>query len=322
MRENGDDAGAFKVLAAKAAAESEASGGSLGFASLSLNGPFIAIISFALLLLMLLVLAGPDFFRRSRIPPVKEWQMLKPLRAAAEIYRPGGVAERFVGSGQREPEAPPIMQVDATMERAPVRKNPDGSGIFRREGELWVVAYRGKTFRLKDAKGIAYIAFLLAHPGKRIHVHELIARVDGVAAPGLTVVPGPPELYPTNDLGDAGEALDRHARADYRHRLRELAEELAETERLNDVGRAESIRRELDFLREELSGAVGIGGRARKAAVYAERARGTVRKNIRAVLEKIRKEDASLGRYFATSIKTGYYCAYLPDPERKISWQL
>ena len=243
MRENGDDAGAFKVLAAKAAAESEASGGSLGFASLSLNGPFIAIISFALLLLMLLVLAGPDFFRRSRIPPVKEWQMLKPLRAAAEIYRPGGVAERFVGSGEREPEAPPIMQVDATMERAPVRKNPDGSGIFRREGELWVVAHRGKTFRLKDAKGIAYIAFLLAHPGKRIHVHELIARVDGVAAPGLTVVPGPPELYPTNDLGDAGEALDRHARADYRHRLRELAEELAETERLNDVGRAESIRK-------------------------------------------------------------------------------
>ena len=186
-----------------------------------------------------------------------------------------------------------------------------------------MVAYRGKTFRLKDAKGIAYIAFLLAHPGERIHVHELIARVDGAAGPSSAVVAeGSPEVYPTHDLGDAGEALDRHAQADYRHRLRELAEELAETERLNDVGRAENIRRELDFLREELSESVGIGGHTRKAAAHAERARGTVRKNIRAVLEKIRKEDASLGRYFATSIRTGYYCAYLPDPESKISWQL
>ena len=45
-------------------------------------------------------------------------------------------------------------------------------------------------------------------------------------------------------------------------------------------------------------------------------------KSIRAGLEKIRSEDTALGRYFATSIGTGFYCAYLPDPDRKISWQL
>ena len=72
----------------------------------------------------------------------------------------------------------------------------------------------------------------------------------------------------------------------------------------------------------KISAAVGIGGRNRKAAAHAERARGMVSKNIRAVLEKIRSEDAALGRYFAVSIKTGYHCAYLPDPDRKISWQL
>jgi len=53
-----------------------------------------------------------------------------------------------------------------------------------------------------------------------------------------------------------------------------------------------------------------------------ERARSTVSKNIRLGVEKIRGKDAALGRYFASSIKTGYYCAYLPDPDRKISWQL
>jgi hypothetical protein len=322
MREDGDDAGASKVLAAKAAAESEASGGSSEFASISLRGPFIAIISLAFLFVTLLIWSGPYFFRRGKTEPGKEWRMPQPPRAATEIHRPRAAPARFVSSAQHETE-PRIVPVEATTERAPVGKNPDGSGILRREGEFWMVAYRGKTFRLKDAKGIAYIAFLLAHPGERIHVHELIARVDGAADPGSTAVAeGSTEVYLTHDLGDAGEALDRHAQADYRHRLRELAEELAETERLNDVGRAESIRRELDFLSEELSESVGIGGHARKAAAHAERARGTVRKNIRSVLEKIRKEDASLGRYFTTSIKTGYYCAYLPDPERKISWHL
>lgn len=323
MRENGDDAGAAKVLAAKAAAESEASGGSAEFASISLKRRFLAIISVAFLFVMLLILAGPYFSRHSQNEAGRDRRMSQLLRSAFETYLRRGATQRWVGSARGETDAPRMVRVEATAERVPVGRNPDGSGIFRREGEFWMVTYRGKTFSLKDAKGIAYIAFLLAHPGERIHVHELIARVDGVADPGSAVVAeGSPGVYPTHDLGDAGEALDRHAQADYRHRLRELGEELAETERLNDLGRAENIRRELDFLREELAESVGIGGHARKAAAHAERARGTVRKNIRAVLAKIRKEDASLGRYFATSIKTGYYCAYLPDPESKIFWQL
>ena len=116
--------------------------------------------------------------------------------------------------------------------------------------------------------------------------------------------------------------LDSQAQGEYRNRLRDVAEDLADAERCNDSGRAESIRREQDFLRGELSAAVGLGGRGRKAAAHVERARWMVSKNIRAGLAKIRSEDASLGHYFTTSIKTGYYCAYFPDPDRKISWQL
>ena len=79
---------------------------------------------------------------------------------------------------------------------------------------------------------------------------------------------------------------------------------------------------ELEFLKGELSAAVGIVARNRKAGAHLERARGTVSKNIRTGLEKIRSEDAVFGRYFAASIETGYYCAYLPEPDRKITWQL
>ena len=185
------------------------------------------------------------------------------------------------------------------------------------------MSYQASTIRLKDIKGLGYIAFLLAHPGERIHVHELIARVDGVSGAIATTPAATSPAEPTTiDLGHAGEALDARAQADYRRRLRELSEDLAEAERFSDIGRAESIRHEQEFLRGELSAAVGIGGRSRKAAAYIDRARDKVSKNIRAGLEKIRNEDPALGRHFAASVKTGYFCAYLPDPDHKIAWQL
>jgi tetratricopeptide (TPR) repeat protein len=245
--------------------------------------------------------------------------------SAIEIYRRQGAGQRWI---DRVESARAASRLSPIGEGRKVAAGLDGSAerpaMFKREGEFWMLAYRGtKPFRLKDVKGLAYIAYLLAHPGERFHVRELIARVEGAADTGSTIAKEVArEGSTTHDLGDAGAALDQQAHADYRRRLRELAEELAEAERLNDIGRAESIKAEQEFLSRELIAATGMGGRDRKAVAHVERARSMVSKNIRAGLEKIRGEDAALGRYFATSIKTGYYCAYLPDPERKIAWQL
>jgi hypothetical protein len=92
-----------------------------------------------------------------------------------------------------------------------------------------------------------------------------------------------------------------------------------ERQRSSLTAAAERVRLDLEFLNGEPSAAGEIGGRNRKASAHVERARWIVRKNIRDGLEKIRSEYAALGRYFAASIKTGYYCAYLPDPDCKIS---
>ena len=43
---------------------------------------------------------------------------------------------------------------------------------------------------------------------------------------------------------------------------------------------------------------------------------------IRATLDKIHDEDPALGWHFTMSIKTGYFCAYLPDPDHEIAWQM
>src|SRR5271163_5080390 len=52
-------------------------------------------------------------------------------------------------------------------------------GVFRKEGEYWTVGYGGKAFRLKDTKGIGYLAHLLRHPGVEFHVLDLVGGIAG-----------------------------------------------------------------------------------------------------------------------------------------------
>src|SRR5580704_9856076 len=45
--------------------------------------------------------------------------------------------------------------------------------IFRKEGEYWAIGYGRKSFRLKDTKGLGYLAHLLRHPAAEFHVLDL-----------------------------------------------------------------------------------------------------------------------------------------------------
>src|SRR5215470_9681955 len=46
-------------------------------------------------------------------------------------------------------------------------------GVFRKEGGYWTVGYGGHITRLKDTRGLGYIAHLLRHPGAEFHVLDL-----------------------------------------------------------------------------------------------------------------------------------------------------
>src|SRR5262249_31167196 len=52
---------------------------------------------------------------------------------------------------------------------------PAASAVFRRDGDVWTIAYEGKDLRLKDAKGVQYIARLLRRPGEELHCADLAA---------------------------------------------------------------------------------------------------------------------------------------------------
>src|ERR1700733_9816176 len=50
-------------------------------------------------------------------------------------------------------------------------------GVFRREGDYWTVGFEETSFRLKDAKGLAYVAHLLRHPDVSFHVLDLVGGI-------------------------------------------------------------------------------------------------------------------------------------------------
>src|SRR6266478_613841 len=204
-------------------------------------------------------------------------------------------------------------------------------GVFRKEGEYWTVGYGGISFRLKDSKGLGYLAHLLRHPSVEFHVLDLACGIAGQgdddetsqSAHGLPR--GAEDLEKAGihigNLGDAGEMLDDQAKAAYRRRLSELREELEEAKQRANVERAEQAEREIDALTSELSRAVGLGGRSRRAASASERARQSITKTIKAVLDRIAQSDATLGDLFSRCIKTGNFCSYQPDPDFPIAWE-
>ena len=159
----------------------------------------------------------------------------------------------------------------------------------------------GGTFRLKDSLGLRYLQRLLAQPDQEIHVLELAGGRDATGEDPAIV-----------DSGDAGELLDPEARDSYRRRLEDLREELAEAEANADTLRASRAREEIEFLGAELSRAIGLGGRGRRAGGAAERARSAVQRRIRNALDRIAEHAPALRTYLEHTLKTGTFCVYRP----------
>jgi hypothetical protein len=186
--------------------------------------------------------------------------------------------------------APPARPVDGAAAAA---------HVLRREGDSWLIGYGGASFRLKDAKGLRYIARLLRDPQQELHVVDLAGAVD-------------------LREGDAFAAPDAEARRAYTRRLDDLRDQLEEAESFGDIGRAAALQGEIDAIASELAAAYGLrGARARGGA---ERVRKAVTKCIRDQIAKIGRADEALGRHLANAIRTGTFCAYVP--ERPVDWEL
>jgi tetratricopeptide (TPR) repeat protein len=190
--------------------------------------------------------------------------------------------------------------------------------IFRREGDYWSVVFDGRTVRLRDLKGMRYLARLLANPGREFHALDLVAAETGSIPQTQR---GQAAELPGTGLGDAGEILDARAKNAYRRRLAEIEDDIEQARALGDAERAAQAETERDFLVRELSSAVGLGGRDRRAGSASERARAGVTRAIRQGIARIGEHHPELGEHLNRAIRTGTYCAYLPDPRAPAGWR-
>ena len=244
----------------------------------------------------------------------------------ADAYRASGrerqeVLERQAARTILEAiEAAPSAQPAADVaHRDALDEQPAGGfNVFRLEGDYWSVIFEGHTVRVRDLKGMHYLARLLADPGREFHVLDLVAaetgsvsQVDSIQAVG--------DLS-RSVLGDAGEILDARAKDAYRRRLAEIEDDSEQARATGDAERTAQADAERDFLVRELSLAVGLGGRDRRAVSASERARVAVTRAIRQAMTRINEHHPPLGEHLNRTIRTGTYCGYFPDPRAPARW--
>lgn len=244
------------------------------------------------------------------------------FRAAHATFERIGAASQAARAADALGDTPPCTTTEPSAQACATRvsgTHRDAENVFRRQGDYWSVVFEGHVVRLRDMRGVRYLARLLAHPGREFHVVELVAIEQGGRA-GTTHVIEPGLSF--RDVGDAGEILDARAKDAYRRRLAEIQDDLQEAGALGDGSRVAQATAEREFLARELSRAVGLGGRERRVGSASERARASVTRAVRHAMGRIRVHHAPLGAHLERTIRTGTYCAYLPDPRVPVDWKV
>jgi hypothetical protein len=236
-----------------------------------------------------------------------------PGRVTAVLSEAHRIAEELALEGllERIESLRPAVAEPSVPERPVAR--------FGRQGDIWTIEYEGRTLRLRDRKGLGYIASLLSAPRSEIHVLELASPLEPPSGAAARAEMGGNRLHASRP-GGAGPVIDARAKEQYRERLEELRADLEEARSFGDPERAENLEEEIDALVTELARAVGLGGREREVASPAERARVSVTKAIRTAIRQIGDDSPALGEHLSASISTGRFCSYAPPGEAPPAW--
>jgi tetratricopeptide (TPR) repeat protein len=179
------------------------------------------------------------------------------------------------------------------------------------DGKWWVASFGGASVRVPDTKGLRYLAELLASPGSERHALDLVDRVEGIAPSGGV---------DRRALGDAGAVLDAQARLAYRHRIERLRADADDALASGQLETAEACKAELDQLVSQLASAYGLGGRDRRTASAAERARLNVTRALRSAISKLTETVPDAAAVLDRRIRTGLYCTYAPVEGDEVRW--
>jgi pimeloyl-ACP methyl ester carboxylesterase len=206
----------------------------------------------------------------------------------------------------------------STLGPKPRAEHRPMTGEFLLHGDYWTVLFGGRELRIRDAKGMRYLAELLIRPGTELAALELQA-AGSHGHPRSASVSADAQLAVQADLGPV---LDSRAKTQYRRRLAELEAEREQAEAFHDPERAARARAEYEQLAAELAAAVGRGRRDRRVGSPEERARVNVTRAIKTAIGRLTKHDRALGEHLAAAVMTGRVCVYRPERSRPMHWRV
>ena len=179
----------------------------------------------------------------------------------------------------------------------------DRGNVFRREQDFWGISFGGKIIHLKDSAGLGYIAELLRAPGKEIEV--------------LTLVGQPPDGKPQILVAASMEMADEKTIRTVSAALQEREQELASLPMSGSKHR-EKLIEEIDKLKRYLQENQGLGGRRRKTADTAEKARKAASTAITRAVAEIQHHHPELATHLKSSLALGRTLLY--RPEKNVEW--
>jgi hypothetical protein len=102
---------------------------------------------------------------------------------------------------------------------APSPADPHDGATLRREGDYWIMTYDGVVLRLRDGKGLRYLAHLLERPGTAIAATELAMESDQPSSAPSQALEPPSPRAPKPD--------PEHARVAVTKRIKEIIKRIA-----------------------------------------------------------------------------------------------
>lgn len=192
--------------------------------------------------------------------------------------------------------------------------------------------FGGEMKAMPDSAGLFYIAELLKAPGKHFDASELrrIRQVNYVSSDNplarrrSSVQASrnirrdevceqiPDGVRPIS--ADMGDVLDERAQQEYRRRMEQLEEEMAEARANNDEGTMSRIDREIKMLTREWKAAMRRHGRARRFSPAQKKDRDAVRVAIDRALSSLKKSHGAIWDHLHKSVTNGPVWRYTADP--------
>jgi 7-cyano-7-deazaguanine synthase in queuosine biosynthesis len=185
----------------------------------------------------------------------------------------------------------------------------DERSAFLREGETWIVKFRGQLGHFRISRGLTQLTHLLENPGQDL---DILALADCRAAPQRAVPT--PDGMGVGMGGGLGPMLTPESEKLLKEQHAERTEAINAARAAGRTEQVTKLREELRVIKKLLKDAKGLGGRPRQLGGPEERARKSVSGNVHGCYERMQHTLPRFVEHAKQFIHLGIPPHYRPDP--------